>query len=105
MLTPCPWISHQVWSLLLAKLSLLKLPLISCTVDMLILYKLYRPFLFIFYGFKQLDVVLGEVTSIALENAIEQWVYDHTGASIEFDSAESISILEKVCKVCNYSKN
>ena len=48
---------------------------------------------------------LGEVTSIALENAIEQWVYDRTGASIEFDSAESISILEKVCKVCNYSKS
>ncbi|XP_067936849.1 transmembrane protein 143-like [Watersipora subatra] len=37
-----------------------------------------------------------EVTSISLENAIEQWVHDRTGAAIEFDSAEAISILEKV---------
>lgn len=38
----------------------------------------------------------GGVTSIALENSIEDWIYEKTGAVVEFDSAESIAALEKV---------
>lgn len=36
------------------------------------------------------------VSMIAVENAVEDWIYKQTGASIEFDASESIAILEQV---------
>jgi len=35
---------------------------------------------------------------VAVENAIEDWIMNQTGAKIEFDAAESVSILEQVSK-------
>lgn len=41
-------------------------------------------------------LMAGGITSIALENTIEEWIYENTGATVEFDAAESVDILEKV---------
>ena len=40
--------------------------------------------------------ISGGITSVALENAIEDWISEKTGATVEFDAAESVDTLEKV---------
>ena len=40
--------------------------------------------------------ISGGITSVALENAIEDWISEKAGATVEFDAAESVDALEKV---------
>ena len=44
----------------------------------------------------QRSFISGGITSVALENAIEDWISEKTGATVEFDAAESVDALEKV---------
>lgn len=35
-------------------------------------------------------------SAVSLENAVEDWIYSKTGIAVEFDSADSVALLEQV---------